>query len=74
MSFRETKIKRRVWVGAIAACVGVAGWTIWSRSRPAVAVEASAPPRPFVQLAGTNAAAGDQFLREKSELLDPTPL
>jgi hypothetical protein len=66
-----TQIKRRVWVGALAACGAVAGWAFWARNdllAPPVAV-APTRPKPFVQLADS-----DQTLREKADLMDPTPL
>jgi hypothetical protein len=65
------QIKRRVWIGALIACAAVAGWAFWTRNALLVPQVAVAPvaPKPFVQLANT-----DQTLREKADLLDPTPL
>ena len=69
-------IKRRVWIGSLIACVAVAAWAFWTRSdlrMPQTAVMPP-PPKAFVQLAGAGGTAGDQVLREKADLLDPTPL
>ena len=69
-----TKVKRRVWVGLAAACLGVGGWVVWTRERQVVPTNESRPKQPFVQLAGAGTAAGDRLLQEKAKLLDPTPL
>lgn len=74
MSVSGPKIKRRVWVGLLAASVAVAGWVVWTRGRPVVPVATPAVRPPFVQLAGAGTTASDQLLREKAELMDPTPL
>lgn len=75
MAFNNrVKVKRRVWVGVIAACAGVGSWALWTRSRPIMPTGEMAGPKPFVQLAGAGTAVGDQLLRERAELLDPTPL
>jgi hypothetical protein len=74
MFFSRTTIRRRVWVGLLAACAGVGAWILWTRGRPAVPATALPVRRPFVQLAGAGMTANDQLLREKAELMDPTPL
>jgi hypothetical protein len=74
MSFSRPKIKRRIWFGLLAACVGVGGWVLWTRGRPIAPVATPNGRQPFVQLAGAGTTANDQFLREKAELMDPTPL
>lgn len=74
MPSNHTKVKRRVWVGLVAACVGVGGWTVWTQNRPVLPEKSAKPKRPFVQLAGVGTAGGDRLLQEKAELLDPTPL
>ncbi len=65
------RIKRRVWIGALIAVVAVGGWFFWTRRELAAPQAVVAPPVPksFVQL-----AASDRELREKADLLDPTPL
>lgn len=74
MSFKRTEVKRRVWIGLVVACAAVGGWVVWSRSRPVSAGDAFKVRQPFVQLAGVGTDVGDQLLREKAELMDPTPL
>lgn len=74
MSSGDFKVKRRVWIGLVAACVGVGGWLAWTRGRPVTPAEATTAPQAFVQLAKVGKATGDQVLQEKAELLDPTPL
>ena len=74
MPQNDPSVKRRVWVGLIVACAGVGAWVVWNRVRPVSPLEDTPRPQAFVQLAGAGKAAGDQVLREKAELLDPTPL
>jgi hypothetical protein len=68
------RIKRRVWIGLVVGMAAVGAWTLWARRHSTL--PASTPPRgqPFVQLAGASSTPSDQVLREKAELLDPTPL
>lgn len=69
------RIKRRVWIGSLFACVAVGAWTF--RTKNDVPRVASAPPptlKSFVQLAGAGTTTSDEVLREKADLLDPTPL
>lgn len=70
----DIKIKRRVWIGLVVACAGVGAWMAWNRIRPISPPGAVKRLQPFVQLAGAGTAVGDQVLREKAQLLDPTPL
>jgi hypothetical protein len=68
------EVKRRVWVG-LGCAVGVtAAWWAWSGSdRPAMAT-AKPAVQPFVRLTGAGNNTSDQILRERADLLDPTPL
>ena len=70
----ESRVKRRVWIGLIAACVGVGGWVAWQRVHPVTPQPEVKRARPFVQLARAGTVAGDEILRERAELMDPTPL
>lgn len=70
----DHRIKRRVWIGLIVGCAGVGAWTAWNRLHPVLPEREVQPAKPFVQLAGAGTVAGDQVLREKAELQDPTPL
>ena len=69
-------IKRRVWIGSLTAAVAVGGWAFWTRSGLLTPPTQVPPPaaKPFVQLEGTGGTANDRLLREKADLLDPTPL
>jgi hypothetical protein len=67
-------VKRRVWIGLVVACAGVGAWVTWNRIHPIVPNREAKRTKPFVQLAGAGAVAGDRILREKAELFDPTPL
>jgi hypothetical protein len=67
-------VKRRVWVGLGCAVAVTAAWWGWNRAyRPEVA---TAPPtsQPFMRFAGAGNTTSDQILRERADLLDPTPL
>lgn len=70
----DIRVKRRVWVGLVVACVGVGAWVALNRVRPVSPSSVAKRTPSFVQLAGAGRAAGDLVLREKAELLDPTPL
>ncbi len=67
-------IKRRVWIGLIVACAGAGAWVAWNRTHLMGPSREARRAKPFVQLAGASAVAGDRILREKAELFDPTPL
>jgi len=70
----DRRIKRRVWVGLIAAIAVVGGWVAWQRVHPVTPQREVKRAQPFVQLARAGTAKGDELLREKAELMDPTPL
>lgn len=70
----QTGLRRRVWIGGVFALVAVGGWMFWTVSISPPVPAAGGKPAPFVRLAGAGVATSDQVLREKSELLDPTPL
>ena len=74
MPASDIRIKRRVWIGLVVACAGVGAWVVWNRANPVAATHEVQRAKPFVQLAGAGTVAGDQVLREKAELMDPTPL
>ncbi len=74
MRIGAIEVKRRVWIGLIFALAVTGAWWVWTRATQQVA-EVVAPGRqPFVRLAGAGTGAGDQVLRERAELFDPTPL
>lgn len=74
MRIGRIEVKRRVWIGLGIALAVTTAWWAWLRTRqPTVEPMAAAKP-PFVQLVGTNGAAGDLVLRERVELMDPKPL
>ena len=70
----DRRIKRRVWVGMIAGCAAVGGWVAWQRVHPVVPQREVKRAQPFVQLARSGTEKGNELLREKAELMDPTPL
>jgi hypothetical protein len=65
---------KRLGIGLLLAGAGVSGWLAWTRRDLAVAPAQRKAAAPFVRLAGAGVREGDQVLREKAELLDPTPL
>lgn len=67
-------VKRRVWIGLAVAMVATGGWVMWTRRDATVVAPAPKPKAPFVVLTGTSGATGNQLLREKAALQDPTPL
>lgn len=74
MRVGRIEIKRRVWVGLGCAVIATAAWWSWTRShRPVVAAPVPGP-QPFVRFVGTGNTVTDQILRERADLLDPTPL
>lgn len=75
MRLGKIEIKRRVWVGFGCAVAATAAWWGWTRShQPALPAKAAAMPQPFVRFVGSGNTAADQILRERADLLDPTPL
>lgn len=74
MHIREIAVKRHVWIGLTLGAAVIAAWWSWMRSVPPGAAMAGPPAQPLVRLAGAVTAAGEQVLREKAELMDPTPL
>lgn len=68
------RIRRRVWLGSLIACAGVGAWFWWARREMPAPVVAGKTTQPFVQLASAGVSQGDQVLRERAELMDPTPL
>jgi len=69
----ETRITRRVWIGVVVICTGAGAWVALNRTQP-VSPDPVKRSQPFVQLAGAGTATADKLLREKAELMDPTPL
>ncbi len=67
-------IKRRVWVGMVTGLAAVGAWAWWLKSRPMPVPNGVRGVAPFVRLAGTGSSGEDVILRERAELLDPTPL
>lgn len=74
MLIGKIEIKRRVWIGLLFAIAAIGGWWLWTLAKPPVLAAAQPGPPPFVRLTGAGVGAGDQILRERAELLDPTPL
>lgn len=68
------KLKRRVWIGLFTAIAAVIATVAWNRMRPVAPIHLISQNQPFVQLAGASTTTSDQLLREKAELMDPTPL
>jgi len=67
-------MKDRIWLVLLAVGIVGAGWWQWNRSVPPVRTVTPQALRPLVRLASADAATPDQILRERAELLDPTPL
>lgn len=74
MGTGKIEIKRRVWVGLVAAIAVTGIWWALARVKPSVPAVAGPGPAPFVRLAAVGAGQGDQILREQAELMDPAPL
>lgn len=74
MRIGKLEIKRRVWVGLVAAIAVTGIWWTMARVKPPVAAAVGPAPAPFVRLAAVGTGQGDQILREQAELMDPTPL
>lgn len=67
-------MKPRIWIALLIGLAVVAGWWQWHRTVPAANVVATTLLSPLVRVVSGDAAAPDQVLRERAELLDPTPL
>ena len=74
MRIGKLEIKRRVWVGLVAAISVTGIWWTMARVKPSVAAVVAPGPAPCVRLAAVGAGQGDQILREQAELMDPAPL
>jgi hypothetical protein len=74
MFIGKIEVKRRVWVGLAFALAVTGAWWVWTRAKPPLAAAVAPGPAPFVRLTGAGTATGDQILRERAELFDPTPL
>lgn len=67
-------MKSRIWILLLVTLAVLAGWWQWQRTVPAGYEIATSPLSPLVRVVSGDAAAPDQVLRERAELLDPTPL
>jgi hypothetical protein len=67
-------VKPKIWIAVVIMLGVVAGFWQWNRTRPTVSAGAFPSPSPLVRVASADAATPDQILRERAELLDPTPL
>jgi hypothetical protein len=67
-------VKTRIWIALVVVFGAVAGFWQWHRVTPPVSAGAFPSPSPLVRVASAESAAPDQILRERAELLDPTPL
>jgi hypothetical protein len=67
-------MKPRIWIALVIVLGVAAGFWQWQRSTPVVSAGAFPSPSPLVRVASADAATPDQVLRERAELLDPTPL
>ena len=74
MRIGTIEVKRRVWIGLIFALTVTGAWWVWTRAKHQAVAVVTPARRPFVRLAGAGTGAGDEILRERAELFDPTPL
>ncbi len=74
MHGEKMAVKRRVWIGLGCAFAVTVAWWAWNRVQSPALVAETRRPQPFVRLAGAGQGAADQFLRERADLFDPTPL
>ena len=73
MRIGKIEIKRRVWIGLFFALTVTGAWWAWTRTKQQVPATAQVQ-QPFVRLTGAGTGEGDQVLRERADLFDPTPL
>jgi hypothetical protein len=66
--------KRRVWIGLLVGAAAVGSWAWWTRSHLSAPETVRPSSQPFIQLASAGSSQADEILRERAELLDPTPL
>lgn len=74
MRIGKIEVKRRVWIGLTCATAVTAVWWGWTQAKPPLLGVPTPVQRPFVRLAGAGTATNDEVLRERADLLDPTPL
>ena len=67
-------MKSRNWIYLFVALGAAAGLWQWKRILPPADVMPPPDLLPFVRVADPEAATSDQVLRDRAELLDPTPL
>ena len=74
MRLGKIDVKRRVWVvlGGAALVVG-ASW-LWTVDRRSAVATAKPTPEAFIRLTGSGDKSAESILRERANLLDPTPL
>ena len=74
MRIGNIEVKRRVWVGLASGLGAVVAWWAWAQRGPAIQALTPQAKPPFVRLTGVGLGLGDQVLRERADLFDPTPL
>lgn len=74
MRIGSIEVKRRVWIGLAFAVAVTLGWWAWTRAKQPAATAVAPGRQPFVRLASAGIGTGDEVLRERAELFDPTPL
>ena len=75
MRIGKIEVKRRVWIGLLFAISVTGAWWLWTRSAPPTGATVAQSKQPFVRFVnGSGMGTNDQVLRERAELLDPTPL
>lgn len=67
-------MKRRLLIAPLAATLTITGWYFWTRANLPAPKEDAQEKAEFVQLSGGSGQKEDEILRERAELLDPTPL
>jgi len=69
MSRPDTGLARRFWLGLVCIAAVIAAWGAWVRRVQPGPVRTQPTQQPFLRLVGV-----DQVLRDRADLLDPTPL